>query len=270
MKFKVGQKWQTRDGRVATITTVARDSENYPIGVTIGDDPLEWTYCVEGTPYKGQKDLYDRDLVLLIGDVPDEVQWIEWNGGENPVPGATVEYRMRDLDFSCEDEADLLRWDHEGLGWDIESYRVKKAAPAPEPEPKPEPITITEPGDYVTRDGRKAVVVATNLRGLYPNMGYYGSEDELDRAETWGADGKVYVGAADDPLDIVGRWNPYAGIAIDTPVWVKDKRDAEWVPRHFAEVKHGKPACWGDGLTSHTGHRIGISTWDELSLTKPE
>jgi len=335
MKFKVGQKWQTRDGRVATIKSTTRDSENYPIAVTIGDDPFEWTYCEEGTPWTGQAEPHDRDLVRLIEEPPvpfkvgqkwetrsggivtitcidlsstkypiggqgegrqhtsaftasgayyfgaktpsnkDLVRlvsetlpdgWIEWNGGENPVPGAYVEYRMRNSE-TCEDEADDLRWDHHGTAGDIVAYKVTREAPVPESEPKPEPFTITEPGEYVTRDGRKVVVVALNLRGEFPVLGYT-AEYNWDNACTWRADGRVYGLPSEHPRDIVDRWSPWANLDIDTPVWVKDDSDGEWVPRHFAGVSQGKATCWAEGLTSHTTKNV--APWNELSLAKPE
>ncbi len=61
-----------------------------------------------------------------------ENPWIEWSGGECPVPGAFVHYRMADgeEDFGPIGTtkgflADNLRWIHLGDGWsDIIAYRV--------------------------------------------------------------------------------------------------------------------------------------------------
>lgn len=268
MKFKVGQKWETRDGRVATIKSTTRDSENYPIVVTIGDDPFEWIYRADGEVWVNQTKPHDRDLVRLIAE-PEG--WVKWEGGKNPVPGAYVEYRMRD-EYVCDDESDMLRWDHRDELGDIVAYKVTREAPVPESEPKPEPFTITEPGEYVTRDGRKAVVTAANMRGECPVLGYV-VEAYWDSPLSWCANGRVYVHGSDNPRDLVGRWVHYAGIAIDTPVWVRDDPRAAWVPRHFAGVKDGKPLAWANGLTSHTAQERKEEeplTWEELSLTKPE
>lgn len=267
MKFKVGQEWVTRDGRVATIKEVREKEEglDYPVFAQIGEeDPYRWSFTKDGSTWiTGAKD--ERDLIRLVSDSEG---WIEWCGGENPVPGATVEYQMRDDDTS-ECDANLLRWGHDDTSGDILAYKVMKAAP--EPELKPEPFTITEPGEYVTRDGRKVFVVAVNLRWECPVLGYI-VEGEWDNACTWCADGRVYTHDTDNPRDIVGRWSPWANLALDTPVWVKDKHDAEWVARHFAGVlRTGKPTTWINGLTSHSAS-TGVSTtsWDEMSLTKPE
>lgn len=260
MKFKVGQKWQTRGGSVATIKAVLTDrGTDYPVLAQIGDDDsYRWSFTRDGFTWDSTVETI-RDLMHLL---PGTDGWIEWEGGENPVPGATVEFRLRDTD-SCEAEANFLRWDHKGVSGDIVAYRVTEEASSPNPEP----FTITEPGEYVTRDGRKVVVVAVNLRGECPVLGYI-AEDNWDSACTWGADGRVYNPPSEHPRDIVDRWSPWANLDIDTPVWVKDVLDGEWVPRHFAGVSQGKATCWAEGLTSHTTKNV--VPWNELSLAKPE
>lgn len=223
----------------------------------IGDeDPYPWSFTKDGF-MRDSKEESGWDLVHLHQG-PDG--WIEWGGGENPVPGATVEFRVSS---PSEAEANFLRWDHKGVYGDIVAYRVTKEASSPNPEP----FTITEPGEYVTRDGRKVVVVAVNLRGECPVLGYT-AEDNWDNACTWGADGRAYNPPSEHPRDIVDRWSPWANLDIDTPVWVKDDSDGEWVPRHFAGVSQGKATCWAGGFTSHTTKNV--VPWNELSLAKPE
>ena len=58
--------------------------------------------------------------------IPDERCWIEWNGGECPVPGETeVQYVLRDgLSFTR--KAGNLRWDHFDRDGDIIRYRIIK------------------------------------------------------------------------------------------------------------------------------------------------
>ena len=148
MKFKVGQKWQTRDGRVATIKEVLTDwGIGYPVLAQIGDeDQYRWSFTKDGFTW-GSKEESIRDLMHLLQG-PDG--WIEWGGGENPVPGATVEFRVFSAYSPSEAEANFLRWDHKGVSGDIVAYRVTKEASSPNPEP----FTITAPGEYVTRDGR--------------------------------------------------------------------------------------------------------------------
>jgi len=56
--------------------------------------------------------------------------WIEWHGGENPVPCPIVETRRRDGLFSESCASDLIFWDHQGRGSDIIAYRVVTPAPS--------------------------------------------------------------------------------------------------------------------------------------------
>lgn len=50
---------------------------------------------------------------------------ISWHGGENPVPGKMVEYKIRDSQYTAMTRlSDTLVWDHTGGIADIISYRV--------------------------------------------------------------------------------------------------------------------------------------------------
>ena len=59
--------------------------------------------------------------------LPPGEGWIEWQGGENPVPGAVVECVFRDEPNSM--PSDDLVWLHEGRAGDIVAYRVDTPAP---------------------------------------------------------------------------------------------------------------------------------------------
>lgn len=56
---------------------------------------------------------------------PEYGDWIEWKGGENPVPGKKVQVKLDQQYFAATCEADTFRWSHVG-GGDITSYRVVK------------------------------------------------------------------------------------------------------------------------------------------------
>lgn len=58
--------------------------------------------------------------------------WVEWNGGERPVPNdALVEVRFRDGEVSAGAEAAYFWWDHRGKASDIVAYSVVQAAEQP-------------------------------------------------------------------------------------------------------------------------------------------
>ena len=55
--------------------------------------------------------------------------WIQWNGGESPVPAGTrVDVRFRRGDDESNRIAEDLEWGHGKLGcwWDIVAYRIVK------------------------------------------------------------------------------------------------------------------------------------------------
>lgn len=75
-----------------------------------------------------------HDVVVTIGVDADACEkqdeaWTVWHGGENPVPGEMVEYRLRNEgDKVLSRLSDHLHWAHIGglKGSDIIAYRVVK------------------------------------------------------------------------------------------------------------------------------------------------
>lgn len=73
-----------------------------------------------------------HDVVATIGvdsDAPKEEAWTVWFGGDNPVPGEIVEYKLRNGDDKVLSRlSDHLHWGHIGAlkGSDIIAYRVVK------------------------------------------------------------------------------------------------------------------------------------------------
>lgn len=58
--------------------------------------------------------------------------WIEWKGGDCPVPlDVVVEYKMRGDHGFAQTDAGEVRWEHKGLLGDIIAYRIAKDQPAP-------------------------------------------------------------------------------------------------------------------------------------------
>lgn len=62
-------------------------------------------------------------------DMKDDDGWIEWHGGECPVPdGVPIGLLFRDGDVLEEVMSDGWRWSHEGLKADIVAYRIAEPA----------------------------------------------------------------------------------------------------------------------------------------------
>lgn len=90
-----------------------------------------------------------------------------------------------------------------------------------------------------------------------------------DKASMWDCDGRFIHTFRVSDLDLI-EVNPYEGIAIDAPVWVRGEWEDVWFPRHFAGIdKLGFPKAWEDGKTSHTADGKSFA-WPELTTTKPE
>lgn len=61
--------------------------------------------------------------------------------------------------------------------------------------------------------------------------------------------------------------SPWDGVAVDTPIWVRETEVSEWKPRHFAEFDSGKVYCWANCTTSHTSNTS--SYWPFATLENP-
>lgn len=57
-------------------------------------------------------------------------------------------------------------------------------------------------------------------------------------------------------------------VPVDTKIWVKNSHDPIWIPRHFAEYKHGKVYAWLKGKTSFTTSEE--RSWDCAKLAEGE
>ena len=55
-------------------------------------------------------------------------------------------------------------------------------------------------------------------------------------------------------------------VPVDTKIWVKNSHDPIWIPRHFAEYKHGKVHAWLKGKTSFTTSEE--QSWDCAELAE--
>jgi hypothetical protein len=44
----------------------------------------------------------------------------------------------------------------------------------------------------------------------------------------------------------------WSKVPVDTPIWVRDDEEVDWLPRHFAKYENGKFLAWDSGKTSFT------------------
>ena len=74
------------------------------------------------------KQLHDVVATIVVDvDAPKEEAWTVWSGGDNPVPGKMVEFKMRNGERGNDQiHSSVLHWDHHGEAWDVIAYRVVK------------------------------------------------------------------------------------------------------------------------------------------------
>lgn len=46
----------------------------------------------------------------------------------------------------------------------------------------------------------------------------------------------------------------WSKVAVDTPIYVRQYEDNDWVRRHFAKYEDGEVYAWSNGTTSYTAH----------------
>lgn len=71
-KFKVGQKWKTRGGDLATITNVLSDDYNYPVYATVGNKSDASDFDADGFHFSPGSES-PLDLVEMVQDVGEVI-----------------------------------------------------------------------------------------------------------------------------------------------------------------------------------------------------
>jgi len=83
-------------------------------------------------PDHGQAPCGERDEAADVQVAPLADGWVEWNGGENPIPGTTVEWRNGSDDGATCLADELSGWNWHGHPelhpWRIVAYRVVEAS----------------------------------------------------------------------------------------------------------------------------------------------
>lgn len=61
----------------------------------------------------------------------------------------------------------------------------------------------------------------------------------------------------------------WSKVPVDTPIYVRGYKDAEWGPRYFAKYEDGRVHAWACGTTSFTALRKGnTTTWPCAKLAE--
>jgi hypothetical protein len=182
MNLEEGKTYKTRDGRKVTVEQRSNTYSLSPWRVT--EQPGRVWICTSNGHFHSADCPSDLDI---IGEWHDD-GWIDWNGGECPVPSdTTVEVQFRNLSVSEATSADAWAWSHCDFVGDILRYRVVNEAPVAQAEcsgnskEPPVPDTVNEqPEGWIEWSGgdlpvRETTTVEIALRRGDGNVGQAGS-----------------------------------------------------------------------------------------------
>lgn len=63
----------------------------------------------------------------------------------------------------------------------------------------------------------------------------------------------------------------WSKVEVDTPILVKDHRDADWIRRYFAKYEGGKIYAWKSGATSWSAtSKNDVLEWEYAKLAEVE
>ncbi len=92
-------------------------------------------------------------------------------------------------------------------------------------------------------------------------------DGEHERLASLSRDLRVRPGS-EHPDDLFER-SKWDDVAVDTPIWVRDRGDFPWEPMHFANYENGQVYAWRAGETSHTTGSEPPVAWVYATLKNP-
>lgn len=122
---------------------------------------------------------------------------------------------------------------------------------------------------YKTRYGMKVRVYATDGAHTFPIHGavYLKYEDKWE-SHIWKESG-AFDGETPNDYDIVSEWDddhPAENWPVDAKIFVREDKDENWKPRHFAKYENGHVFAWIEGKTSFTTNKF--DAWSEAKLAE--
>lgn len=113
---------------------------------------------------------------------------------------------------------------------------------------------------YLTRDGRKARVICTDMvKGDFTCVVLVVRDDGVEHTATVTKEGKYGI-TYDSDLDLVEEYSTWNDVPVDTKVVVWDCANDKH-NRHFSHYKNGKIFVFADGTTSWT-NPTGTAWWE--------
>lgn len=124
---------------------------------------------------------------------------------------------------------------------------------------------------YRTRSGDLVRILAIDaLDKEFPVIGLVKVDSDEELVGRWTSQGAHDNPNVEDPWDLI-EYNPWAAVALDTPLWVRNASGGPWIKAHFRSFDAPNINCWASGRTSHTASDpTDFYSFSFASLTPPE
>lgn len=119
-----------------------------------------------------------------------------------------------------------------------------------------------------TRSGHLARILCTDFKGSESSVLVAWQCDDRSEALVFLLPDLKEAADAVSPLDLFER-SKWDDVAVDTPIWVRDREDFLWDTRHFARYGNGTVYAWCNGGTSHTVGAEPPVAWVYATLENP-
>lgn len=261
MLIDIEKKYRTRDGRPARILSTNKNPP-YPVVALIKSDVREdlVSYTDTGMYHDGGEINNYLDLIEVKEDTnamiemnktyrtrsgkPARVLCVDSQNEQNPVVALIQDSPEEEYVTTYSPDGRFL-WDEEGVQHPYDL--IEDMEPV-----KTEVNEIDKTKTYRTRGGSPVRILCVDAKDpLYPVLALIEMKEDREFPASYTKDGFYLIEKTEHEYDLF-EYNAWADFKVDEPVLVRDSEEHPWVQRHFAGVKHGKPATWIAGGTSWT------------------
>ena len=168
------ENYENREGydRVARVAEGTHD-RLFCVGVFDVTGVIDGEYFVDDLPSDDfencTKITYEEFEQYLLNGSEDDEGWIEWNGGDCPVPEDTIVTCNCKGGYGYTDNAGFLTWDWIGSPTDIIKYRLHK--PSEDSSESPNTNTKTSPEKPLESISKRLVSIQKDLLEVIKEVG---------------------------------------------------------------------------------------------------
>ena len=115
---------------------------------------------------------------------------------------------------------------------------------------------------YLTRDGDKVRIVYTDGEDERPIIGLINNTFFIELTKS----GRHYNDGSESGLDLIKEHSFWEDVEVDTPIYVRNSDNDDWLHRHFAKYENDRIFTWDDGRTSFTSEKSRSTFWRYYKL----